>query len=301
MLEFESWFRSEDACREYLAGPRWPSGFVCGKCFHRQAWKKSRGLWVCGKCRFENSVTAGTIFHGSHLPLRLWFRAMWLVTNQKSGVSALGLQRSLGLGSYRTAWMCLHRLRAAMVRPGREQLCGEIEVDETFIGGYEKGKGGRHIGKKSLVIIAAEARGKGIGRIRMKRIDSASEDNLLGFVREVAAPGSKILTDGLPVYRQLASLGYQHEGRVPVSRDQATACLPRVHRIASLAKRWLLGTHQGSFSKRRLASYLDEFVFRFNRRQSPSRGMVFFRLAQQSVAVPPIHGETFFGGKTIAV
>jgi hypothetical protein len=226
---------------------------------------------------------------------------MWLMTNQKSGISALGLQRSLGLGSYRTAWMCLHRLRTAMIRPGREQLSGEIEVDETFIGGYEKGKGGRHIGKKSLVIIAAEARGKGIGRIRMKRIDSASDDNLIGFVREVAARGSKVVTDGLPVYRQLAPLGYQHVGLIPRSRDQATACLPRVHRVASLAKRWLLGTHQGSFSKRRLPGYLDEFVFRFNRRLSPSRGMVFFRLAQQSVAIPPIRGEQFFRREAIVV
>ncbi len=300
-MEFENCFRSESACRDYLAALRWPSGFICGKCFHRQAWKKHRGLWVCGKCRFENSVTAGTIFHGSHIPLGLWFRAMWQVTNQKSGISALGLQRSLGIGSYRTAWACLHKLRAAMVRPGREQLSGEVEVDETFIGGYEKGKGGRHIGKKSLVIIAAEVRGKGIGRIRVKRTDSASEGNLIGFVQEVVSLGSTVVTDGLPVYRQLADLGYSHISRVPESRAQSSATLPRVHRVASLIKRWLLGTHQGSFSKRRLVSYLDEFVFRFNRRLSPSRGMVFYRLVQQAVSVPPVHQSRLSGVVTLAV
>lgn len=283
MLEFESRFRSEDACRDYLAGLRWPSGFICDKCFHRQSWKNQRGLWICGKCRFEHSVTARTIFHGSHMPLRLWFRAMWQVTNQKSGISALGLQRSLGIGSYRTAWACLHKLRATMVRPGREQLSGEVEIDETYIGGHEKGKGGRHIGKKSLVIIAAEVREKGMGRIRMKRIDSASEKNLIGFVQEVVSPGSTVVTDGLPVYRQLADLGYRHESRIAQSRDQSSAALPRVHRVASLIKRWLLGTHQGSFSKRLIAGYLDEFTFRFNRRLSPSRGMVFYRLAQQAI------------------
>lgn len=283
MLEFESRFRSEDACRDYLGRLRWPSGFICDKCFHRQSWKNQRGLWICGKCRFEHSVTAGTIFHGSHMPLRLWFRAMWQVTNQKSGVSALGLQRSLGIGSYRTAWACLHKLRAAMVRPGREQLSGEVEVDETYIGGHEKGKGGRHIGKKSLVIIAAEVREKGTGRIRMKRIDSASERNLIGFVQEAVRPGSTVITDGLPVYRQLAGLGYRHESRIPEKRDQSSATLPRVHRVASLIKRWLLGTHQGSFSKRLIPGYLDEFAFRFNRRMSPTRGMVFYRLAQQAI------------------
>ena len=175
-----------------------------------------------------------------------------------------------------------------MVRPGREQLSGEVEVDETFIGGYEKGRGGRHIGKKSLVIIAAEVREKGTGRIRMKRIESASEENLIGFVQEVVSQGSTVITDGLPVYRQLADVGYRHVGRIPESRDQSSAILPRVHRVAALIKRWLLGTHQGSFSKRLLAGYLDEFTFRFNRRTSTSRGMVFYRLAQQAISVKPV-------------
>jgi transposase-like protein len=300
MLEFESRFRSEDACREYLADLRWPSGFICDKCFHRRAWRNNRSLWVCGKCRFEHSVTAGTIFHGSHIPLRLWFRAMWQVTNQKSGISALSLQRSLGIRSYRTAWACLHKLRAAMVRPGREQLSGEVEVDEIYIGGHEKGKGGRHIGKKSLVIVAAEVREKGTGRIRMKRIESASEKNLIGFVQEVVCPGSKVVTDGLPVYRQLAELGYLHESRIPESRDQSSATLPRVHRVAALVKRWLLGTHQGSFSKKLLAGYLDEFTFRFNRRLAATRGMVFYRLAQQAIVTAPTDNR-FNGVKPVPV
>ena len=287
LLEFEHWFRSEEACRDYLAAVRWPKGFVCPQCQHAQNWKTGKGVLRCGGCRKDVSVTAGTIFQGSHIPLRLWFRAMWLVTNQKTGISALSLQRALGLKSYESAWSCLHRLRSAMVRPGRNQLSGRVEVDETYVGGHELGGRGRHIGKKSLVIIAAEARGDGIGRIRLKAADQ-SKERLLGFVQETVAPGSTIVTDGLPVYRNLSGLGYHHVARAPENhRSEATKLLPRVHRVAALMKRWVLGVHQGSVSKHKLAQYLEEFTFRFNRRSSPTRGMVFYRLVEQSVATGP--------------
>lgn len=211
---------------------------------------------------------------------------MWLITNQKIGISALGLQRALGLGSYRTAWTCLHKLRRAMVRPGREVLSVEVEVDETFVGGREKGGGKRHVGKKSLVMIAAEVRGKGIGRIRLQEIPDTSKEHLLEFVREVVKSGSVVVTDGLPVYMNLATMGFVHRPR-PIMRKPAEASklMPRVHRVAALLKRWLLGVHQGSFSKRQVGYYLDEFTFRFNRRSSPSRGMLFYRLIQQAVAI----------------
>lgn len=214
---------------------------------------------------------------------------MWLITNQKIGISALGLQRALGLGSYRTAWTCLHKLRRAMVRPGRELLSGEVEVDETFVGGREKGGGKRHVGKKSLLMIAAEVRGKGIGRIRLQNIPDTSKEHLLEFVREFVKPGSVVVTDGLPVYINLAKMGYIHRPR-PIMRKKAEASklMPRVHRVASLLKRWLLGVHQGSFSKRQVSYYLDEFTFRFNRRSSPSRGMLFYRLIQQAVAIDTV-------------
>jgi transposase-like protein len=212
---------------------------------------------------------------------------MWLVTHQKSGVSALGLQRVLGLGSYRTAWSCLHKLRRAMIRPGRQALSGDVEVDETFVGGREKGGGRRHIGKKSLVMIAAEVRGTGIGRIRLQPIPDQSKEHLMGFVQQAVTLGSTVITDGLPVYVNVARLGYIHRPRVPKSKEDAHVVLPRVHRVAALLKRWLLGIHHGSFSKRQLAHYLDEFAFRFNRRLSPDRGMLFYRLVQQALAVDP--------------
>jgi len=230
---------------------------------------------------------AGTIFESSHLSLRLWFRIIWLVTHQKTGVSALALQRTLGLGSYETAWTCLHKLRRAMVRPGRESLQGEVEVDETLIGGHEKFQGRRTVGKKSLVMIAAEVRGTGFGRIRLQQIPDSSKEHLMDFVREAVVPGAVVITDGLPVYMNLAKIGYSHRPRVPQTKQEASKLLPRAHRVAALLKRWLLGSHHGAISKRQLAYYLDEFTFRFNRRLSPSRGMLFYRLIQQTVSVEP--------------
>lgn len=240
----------------------------------------------CRSCRRKTYVTAGTVFQDSHLPLRLWFRAMWLLTNQKIGMSALGLQRALSLGSYRTAWTCLHKLRRAMVRPGREALSGEVEVDETLVGGREKGSGGRHLGKKSLVIIAAEIRGPGTGRIRIQHIPDASKEHLMAFIQESIVPGSVVITDGLPVYMNVTKLGYVHRPKVPKGgREEASKLLPRIHQAASLLKRWLLGIHHGSFSKLQLSYYLDEFSFRFNRRRSRDRGQLFYRLAQQAVII----------------
>jgi transposase-like protein len=213
------------------------------------------------------------------------------VTNQKSGISALGLQRALGLGSYETAWLCLHKLRRAMVRPGREQLSGTIEVDETFVGGREKGGHGggrRAFGNKVAVAIAAEVRPKGIGRIRLAQIPDTTEKSLIGFVKRMIEPGSAIATDGWEAYSSLEEQGYLHWAR-PIQKRGKTGVnlLPRVHRVASLLKRWLLGMHQGKFSRKQLSYYLDEFTFRFNRRASQHRGKLFFRLMQQAVAVVP--------------
>ena len=288
LLEFEHWFQTERACRDYLIRLRWAHGFVCPFCGYHKAWSVRRVVFQCVQCHKDVSVTAGTIFQDSHLPLRLWFRAMWLLTNQKTGLSALGLQRALGLGSYRTAWTCLHKLRRAMVRPGREPLAGEVEVDETFVGGHEKGGGRRHVGKKALVIVAVEVRGKGSGRVRFQEIPDASKEHLMAFVQEVVSPGSVVITDGLPVYMNLTKLGYIHRPRVPKTKEDASRLLPRVHRMASLLKRWWLGVHHGNFSKRQLAHYLDEFAFRFNRRASLDRGMLFYRLIQQAVKAEPI-------------
>ena len=290
LLEFEEWFRTEEACRAYLVKLRWPDGFRCPRCGHGQAWEARRGLLHCRSCRADASVTAGTIFHRSHISLRLWFRAMWWMTNQKSGVSALGLQRTLGLGSYKTAWACLHKLRRAMVRPGRERLTDKVEVDEAFVGGVEPGGGRRHLGEsKALVVVAAEVRGQGIGRIRLQRIPDASADSLRGFLKGAVAPGTRVITDGWEGYARLKDAGYTHRPRVvSTSGKTASTLLPRVHRVIALLKRWLLGIHQGRVSRQQLEHYLDEFTFRFNRRHSQYRGMLFYRLAQQAVAIPHV-------------
>jgi hypothetical protein len=289
LAELESRFATEDACREYLARLRWPEGFSCPACSGTRTWSTGRGLWMCAACGHQASVTAGTIFQDTRTPLTVWFRAIWWVISQKNGVSALGVQRVLGLGSYRTAWTWLHKLRRAMVRPGRDLLTGDVEVDETLVGGVEPGGGRRHIGKKALVAVAAEVRGRATGRIRLVRVKDSSAESLLAFIRQAVAPGAVVVTDGLQSYRGLPEIGYRHDRRVLLgSGESAEAVLPRVHRVASLLKRWLLGTHQGAVSREHLDYYLDEFTFRFNRRTSRSRGLLFNRLLKQAVAVNPV-------------
>jgi len=250
----------------------------------------------CQRCGHQTSITAGTIFHRTRKPLRAWFQVMWWVTGQKNGASALGLQRILGLRSYQTAWSWLHKLRRAMVRPGREPLSGEVEVDETYVGGVREGGGKRHLGHKALIAIAVETRGPTIGRIRLRSIPNATAHALLSFVRDNVAPGSVLRTDGWPSYLGLEDQGYRHKRLLQLSARDASRQLPRAHRVASLLKRWLLGTHQGRVERPHLPYYLDEFTFRFNRRTSRSRGLLFLRLAQQAVALNPVTYRSLVGG-----
>ena len=286
--EFERRFATGEACRAYLVQLRWPGGFRCPKCGHEKAWPIRVVLLQCAACGRQTSVTAGTIFQDTRAPLTTWFRAMWWVTSQKTGASAKGLQQVLGFGSYETAWTWLHKLRRAMVRPGRERLTGHVEVDETLLGGLEEGHRGRGGVKKALIAVAVEKTAKGMGRIRMRRILDASADSLQAFVEEAVAPGSLLHTDGWLSYDRLEKRGYRH--RITIVKGQkesAAKLLPRVHRVVSLLKRWLLGTHQGAVTVAHLDYYLDEFTFRFNRRSSQHRGKLFYRLAQQAVAVDP--------------
>jgi transposase-like protein len=299
LLEMERHFATEDACGEYLTKLRWGHGFLCPACAGKVGWEDRRHRWTCQSCRRQTTVTAGTIFEGTHLPLQLWFRAVWLVTSQKSGASALGVKRVLGLGSYETAWLWLHKLRRAMVRPGRDRLHGTVEVDEAFVGGVSSGTGRDGVGK-ALVAIAAEQDGKGIGRIRLARVADGSTPSLHGFIQQAIAPGSTVHTDGWAPYQGLEPLGYSHtisrlKGQ---GKEAAVELLPRVHRVASLLKRWLLGTHQGAVGPTHLEYYLDEFTFRFNRRRSASRGKLFFRLLEQAVQVKPVTYETVVGNIT---
>jgi transposase-like protein len=289
IVEFDRWFPDEDACISYLMRLRWPTGFVCPSCNGWKGWLTSRRQIRCAGCQRQTSVTAGTIFDKTRKPLRTWFQAIWHVTSQKYGGNALGLKRTLGLGSYQTAWSWLHKIRRAMVTPGRHLLSGQVEVDETYIGGEEEGHPGREVEKKAIVVIAIEVlEPKGFGRVRLQQIPDVSKKSLVEFVRREVKPGSTIRTDGWSGYEGLERHGYIRNKIVLSSLgDPAHVALPGVHRIASLLKRWLLGTHQGAVSKKHLDYYLDEYTFRFNRRTSKARGLLFYRLLQNAGQVRP--------------
>jgi transposase-like protein len=223
---------------------------------------------------------------------------MWFVTSQKSGGNALGLQRVLGLGSYQTAWTWLHKLRRAMVRPGRDRLAGKIEVDETYLGSPERGVRGRQTERKTLVVVAAQEDGQGIGRIRMRAVPDASADSLIPFVEEAVERGSVIRTDAWLGYDPLDRKGYTHEIIfLKGSQKSPSELLPRVHHVVSLLKRWLMGTHHGAVRHEHLDYYLDEFTFRFNRRRSRARGLLFYRLLQQAALVDPVRYGDLIGGR----
>jgi transposase-like protein len=293
--EFLDWFATEEACLTYLERLRWGSGFVCPRCGSlAQAYRASRTRLMCRDCRHQSTVTAGTIFDKTRTPLRVWLAAAWYLTNQKQGVSALGLQRVLGLGSYETAWTMLHRFRRAMVRPDRNRLKGVVEVDETYLAITDRQQPISPVGRKSntakvLVVMAVEMlQPKGFGRIRLRRIPTDAARHVIPFVQDAVAPGTRVRTDGLASYRTLGDLGYDHQPTVMLGSDvPAHVSMAGVHRVASLVKRWLLGTHHGAIQPEHLDAYLDEFVFRFNRRTSGSRGMLFYRLLQQAVVTAP--------------
>jgi transposase-like protein len=292
--EFQSWFATDADCLDYLEWLRWPDGFVCPRCAHAGGWALGDGRYKCAACGARTAVTAGTLFDRRRTPLTVWFTACWMFAAQKDGVSALSLQRALEIGSYPTAWAMLHRLRSVLVRPGRDRLTGIVEVDETFIGGEEPGlSGGRARGKKSLVGVAVEVRQpRGYGRCRMAILADASAASLHPFVTENVEPGATVITDAWQGYRGIDKLGYTHDRRsqraARARGEDPGKLMPGVHRIASLAKRWLLGTHQGSVDEAHLQSYLNEFAFRFNRRRSASRGMVFYRVLELAVGHDPV-------------
>lgn len=296
VIDFQDMFPTDQACYEYLCLVRWPNGFVCPNCGGTEAWKMKQHILRCKQCQKKISVTAGTIFQDLRKPLRLMFQAMWYVVCQKQGVSALGLQSILGLGSYETAWVWLHKLRTAMVRPGRDRLSGTVEVDETLVGGSHSGKRGRGAEGKELVLVAVEKTAHGFGRIRLKHIPDASGITLEKAVTELVEPGSTIRTDGWRGYSRLKEKGYTHRILIHSEQEPGDDPTPLVDRVASLLKRWLLGTHQGGQQFSHLHYYLDEFTFRFNRRNSRSRGMLFYRLVQQSLEVRPAPHSTLKAG-----
>lgn len=298
--EFDDWFSSEKSCLNYIAKLRWPKGFHCPSCGFKPE-KPSlmgRGLFLCRKCKKQTSITAGTLFHRTHKPLRIWFFAMWFVTSQKHGANALGLQKVLGLGSYNTAWTWLHKLRRAMVRPGRDLLTGSVEVDETYIGGLGAKVRGRGAKRKSIVVIAVEVRGRGSGRVRMSVIPDVSATSLHDFILNNVDIGSEVRSDGWTGYKGIETLGYKHiVTNISASEDSAHVVMPCVHRVASLLDRWWLGVHQGAIRSSHLDYYLDEYTFRFNRRTSRARGLLFYRLMEQAVDCAPVSRQMIIGGK----
>lgn len=297
-LEFVAWFRDETACMTYVEKLRWPDGFVCPVCGTKgEPWRQTRGRLTCPACQHQTTPTAGTIFDKTRTPLTVWFTGAWHLTTIKNGLSATTLASTLGV-AYRTAWSMLHRYRVAMVRVERQPLAGTVEVDEAFVGGEEHGgKRGRG-SDQAIVVIAIEVQeSKGFGRVRMRRVPDASAGSLVPFVCDVVAPGAVVHTDGWGAYNSLPDHGFDHKKIIlSASSDPAHVAMPGVHRVASLLKRWILGTHQGSIDPAHLQSYLEEFTFRFNRRTSRSRGLVFYRLMQQAVRTGPIPvAEVRFG------
>ena len=276
LRQFQLEFASEKACQQYLVACRWPDGFVCPRCGYRRAYSMvKQRRWQCAGCRHQVSLTSGTILHNTKTPLTIWFWATYLMTTDKRGVSALLLQRQLGLSRYETAWMMLHKLRRATVNVAREPLRGEVEIDETWVGGSQAGlRGSRQLkGRKAaLVLVAVEKRGRGSGRVRMAVIPDFKSATLNAFIKQNVAPGSMIYTDGLKTFTGLEEAGFKHIPRTqPLRvdlRKGAKSAVPLADRAIGNLQQWLTGTYHG-VSRPQLQTYLDEFVFRHNRRKQP--------------------------------
>jgi len=287
--EFRSWFADELACATYLEQLRWATGFRCPKCGCAKGWRIADGRWSCSGCARKVSVTAGTVFDRSRIPLQEWFASAWYMTSQRHGVSTLGLQRLLGLGSYQTAWTILQRLRTALILPGRDRLCGPVEVDENHVGSIVQGArdGGADCG--FIVLIAIEVLSPNeLGRVSLQRVQDVSGDSVGAFVSATIEPGAEVRTGGGKGYKRLASQGYIHKpADISEFRGPASPSMPGVRSVAALLKRWLLGTHHGLLTGENLDAYLNEFAFRFNHRHSRGRGLLFQRLLQNAVVTPP--------------
>jgi transposase-like protein len=293
--EFQSRFSDEDACLEYLRRKKWPSGIRCPRCCHGTAHTlRARRIEQCARCRHQTSITAGTMFHKTRKPLRLWFLAIFEFVSRKHGCNAMDLQRLLGL-SRLTAWTWLHKIRDVMVTEGRALLDGTVEVDETYIGGPEAGVSGRALGeKKHLIAGAVEIRGKGCGRVRLSPVASANAEDLQTWLSDEVKEGARVHSDGWGGYKGLEHV-YGHDVEIVGDPKTASVKFPHVHRVFSLFQRVLLSTYQGSVSAKYLWAYCQEFAFRFNRRTSRRRTLLVQRVLENAVLKPPrIH---LFAGK----
>ena len=285
--EFDKRFSTEQACYEYLFKKRWPQGFICRRCEHREYWKSSRGLYICCNCEHQHSLTAGTILHSSKKPLRCWFKAMWWFTTRKSGINAVTLQHLLGFRSYGTAWSWLHKLRSCTVCTEREKLSGTVEVDEFYLGGPHPGKRGRGAEHKSVIVAAAEKKGRKLGRIRLQVSNDCSSDSIDPFMRNNIDQKSLVITDGWSSYTPVEKKGYHHQRVLQTKAEDKSNVLPGINLIASLFKRLVIGTFHGRCDRKHLQPYLDEYVFRFNRRTTKYVGKRFMRICEQAMATAP--------------
>lgn len=295
-------FGTDAQCRDYLFAQRWPRGFCCAGCGHGVAYHHRRRLIdECTACGKQHSLLAGTMFEQTKTGLARWFLAIWLVTSSKGGISAMELQRQMGFGSYQTAWSWLHKIRKAMVRPGRQPLAARVEADETLVGGARPGRPGRGAAGKTVVAGAVEAaagpgRKRRLGRLRLQAVADASAASLEAFLAAAVAPPAAVTTDGWRGYAQLDRAGYAHQPiNLTAGWGDAVLRLPAIHLVFGLAKRWLLGTHHGAVGRKHLQAYLDEYVFRFNRRTAKSIGHRFARLVDQAILTPPISYRAIVG------
>jgi transposase-like protein len=291
---FQARFGTDEQCRDYLFKARWPDGFRCTGCGHTDAWRhKKRLIDECVACGKQHSLLAGTIFEQTKTGLARWFLAIYLVTSSKRGISAMELQRQMGFGSYGTAWAWLHKIRRAMVVTDRKPLVQRVEADETLVGGARPGKRGRGAAGKTVVAGAVESgrgksKGRRLGRLRLAMLPDASAKSLKAFLATHVAKPAAVTTDGWRGYTGLTEAGYDHEPvNLSASWGDAALRLPAIHLVFSLAKRWLLGTHHGAVSTKHLQRYLDEYVFRFNRRTATSISHRFARLIEQAVVTSP--------------
>src|SRR5215207_3274019 len=294
MPSFLARFGTDQQCRDYLFAARWPEGFRCLACGHDDAYAlKTKIVYECVACGKQHSLLAGTIFEQTKTGLSRWFLAIYLVTSSKRGISAMELKRQMGFGSYGTAWAWLHKIRRAMVVTDRKPLAQRVEADETLVGGARPGKPGRGAAGKTVVAGVVESRrGKSkerrLGRLRLEAVPDASAASLQGFLdRNVHSP-AEVATDGWKGYLGLPAKGYTHEP-VNLARSWGDAALrlPAIHLVFALAKRWLLGTHHVAVSPKHLPAYLDEYVFRFNRRTAKRISHGFARLVEQAVRTRP--------------
>lgn len=281
IVEFSTQFHNDKACLQYLIESRWPNGFTCPQCNQEGGWWLEKyARFECKKCHKQTSPLAGTLLHRSHLPIHLWFWAAYLVTTHTPGMSAVQLQRQLGVSKVDTAWFLLHRLRQGMFNAERVPLSGLVEADETYIGGPAKGQKGRGVRKgknKTLIGGAVEVfqylNKKGniqhkAGRLRLQVLKCASEEEIGKFIRENVSLGSTIKSDGWSGYSSNALSGYQHQREVQGIPQRGHELAPQIHQVFSNLKAWLIGIHHGVEPKY-LPAYLNEFVFRFNRRGHP--------------------------------